>query len=106
MEFVIVQLQGHQYKIVPGSKVCVDRLNETSEFKTDKVLMYQSDKEILFGRPFVPNVEVSFKVNEQKLGKKLRIQKFHRRKRFRKTQGYRSKLTELTVNEIINTNSK
>jgi large subunit ribosomal protein L21 len=101
--YAIVQFGGHQVKMVPGSVLTVDRLEEKpgAEVSFDQVLLVEKDGgEVVSGAPFVPGARVLAVVDGEARGPKIRVFIKKRRKGMRKTRGHRSDLTRIRVREI------
>ena len=102
MEYAIIKSGGKQYKVSPGGKVEVDRL----EVKKDAILLLQDvllhavDGSISIGRPIVSGVLVKAKVLDNTKGKKIYVSKFKAKARSRRTTGFRSSKTLLEIIEI------
>ena len=68
----------------------------------DKVLLCSDDEgtKVQVGTPYLENVSVEFRVLGNERGKKIRVFKMKPKKRYKKTQGYRSDYTRLKVLKI------
>lgn len=101
--FAIVEAGGRQEKVTPGTVVVVDRLDlePGAEYTFDRVLLVEkADGGVLTGAPYVSGASVSGVIEEQSLGKKIRVFKMKRRKQERKTRGHRTQLTRVKVTAI------
>jgi large subunit ribosomal protein L21 len=101
--YAIVQCGGHQFRMVPGSTLTVDRLEGEAgaEVSFDQVLLVEKDGgEVVAGAPFVPGARVLAVVDGEARGPKIRVFKKKRRKGMRRTKGHRSTLTRIRVREI------
>ena len=102
MKKAIITFSGHQYQVAEGETIIVDRQKEDQhEIVINEVNAIFDDKDIKFGQPFIENAKVKLTFVNDLLGRKIHIQKFHRRKRYLKRAGYRGKLTEMMVKEIL-----
>lgn len=102
--YAIIKSGGRQIKVTPGSLVTVDRLPDDpgQEVNFDRVLLVEKDGgEIVTGTPYVPNASVLGIVDSEAKGPKIRVFKKKRRKGYRRTQGHRSMLTRIRVQDII-----
>ena len=99
--FAILEIQGSQYKVEVGDKLEVNLMEakEGETVKFDKVLLI-SDKDTKVGTPYLDGAVVEAKVLGNKRGEKIHVFKMKSKKRFRKTQGYRSDLTMLEITKI------
>lgn len=101
--FAIVDVNSKQHKVVPGDLLMVDRLAEVSvgdKLQFDRVLMVGSKTYTVLGRPLIPTARVMMTCEEQAYTKHMIVFKKHRRKGYRKTKGYRHKVTLLRVDAI------
>ena len=101
--FAVIQAQGHQYRVEPGSEIELDGTGEAGQAVTlDQVLMVGKDGgEVLTGTPTVDGAKVVGVVLEAHRGPKVRIFKKKRRKQYRRTAGHRSALTRVRITEIV-----
>ena len=101
--FAVIQAQGHQYRVEPGSEIELDGTGEAGQEVTlDQVLMVGKDGgEVLTGTPIVDGAKVVGVVLEAHRGPKVRIFKKKRRKQYRRTAGHRSALTRVRITEIV-----
>lgn len=98
-------MQGQQFKVEAGQKVCVLRLQDAEEGKSftfENVLLVDNDGAIQVGTPYVKGAKVICEV-AQPLVKGKKIIVFHkiRRKGFDKKTGARQHFTELLIKEIV-----
>lgn len=102
--FAIVQFGSTQYSIREKDEILVDKmgLEEGKNVMVDKVLLYSDDKgeKVKVGLPYLENVKVEVRVMGEERGKKIRVFKMKAKKRYQKTQGYRSDFTRLKVLKI------
>lgn len=103
--YVIVEIQGQQFKVEEGKKLFVHHIREieagaTVEF--DKVLLADNNGEVKVGLPTIDGAKVVCEVVSP-LVKGERVLVFHkkRRKGYRKLNGHRQQFTELRVKEVI-----
>lgn len=95
----IINDRGRQFVVRDGDKIKVDHLASVevgSEIVFDKVLAVGET----FGTPHVDGASVTARVEEHTKGKKILVQKFRRRKDYRRKQGHRQTYTWLTVTKI------
>jgi len=100
--FAIVDIAGFQEKVEQGSKLKVPLL-EAEEGKNvtfEHVLMIADGDAVTLGKPFVGGASVEAKVLGFGRGEKIRVQKAHRRKRYRRVHGHRQDFTEIEVTKI------
>jgi large subunit ribosomal protein L21 len=101
--FAVIQAQGHQFRVEPGSEIELDGTGEAGAAVTiDQVLIVGKDGgEVLTGAPTVAGAKVVGVVLEAHRGPKVRIFKKKRRKQYRRTAGHRSALTRVRITEIV-----
>ncbi len=101
--YVIVDIQGQQFKAEKGQKLYVHRLNAehgaTVEF--DKVLLVDKDGAVTVGVPTVDGAKVVAEVVAHVKGDKVLVFHKKRRKGHRKLNGHRQQFTEINVKEIV-----
>jgi len=100
--YAIVETGGKQYKVTQGQRFRVERLPaEPGEtVNLDAVQMIVDEKGVQAGTPTVDGAAVRCKVMAHGRGKKIRIIKFKRRKKYRRRNGHRQDYTELLVEDI------
>ncbi len=100
--YAIIEAQGKQHQVSPGDLISVDRLDAEvgSVFETDKVLFVKDGETVKVGTPTVTGAKVKGEVVKHELGKKILVFKMKRRKRYRKTQGYRHQHTTIKIQSI------
>jgi large subunit ribosomal protein L21 len=101
--FAVIQAQGHQYRVEPGSEIELDGTGEAGASVTiDQVLIVGTDGgDIMTGTPTVAGATVVGVVVDAHRGPKVRIFKKKRRKQYRRTAGHRSALTRVRITEIV-----
>jgi large subunit ribosomal protein L21 len=102
--YAIVQQGGHQYRVSPGDRLVVDRLEAAvgSVIALEPVLLLQGETgDATVGSPIVDGARVAAIVVSHSRGKKIRVFKYKPKKRYRRTQGHRSHLTELRVEALL-----
>jgi large subunit ribosomal protein L21 len=100
--FAIVDIAGFQEKVEKGSKLRVPLLSKEngSSVTFEKVLLVGEGESVTLGAPYVSGASVEAKVLSQGKGDKIRVQKAHRRKRYRRVKGHRQDYTEIEVTGI------
>ena len=101
--YVIVDIQGQQFKVQKDQKLFVHRINanegDTVEFA--KVLLIGNDDDITIGSPAIDGAKVVLEVLSHVKGDKVLVFKKKRRKGYRKLNGHRQQFSEVRVKEII-----
>jgi len=100
--YAIVETGGKQYKVVQGQRFRVEKLAiEPGETVTiGSVQMVVDDDGVHAGTPTVEGAAVRCRVMTHGRGRKIRLIKYKRRKKYRRRQGHRQAYTELLVEEI------
>lgn len=101
--YAVVQTGGKQYRVAVGDRIQVERLDAEpgSDVTLDRVLMVSGDGGVQIGRPVVEGAHVIASVDDQIKSKKVLVFKMRAKKRYRKMQGHRQKLTALTIKDIV-----
>ncbi|MBN1978732.1 MAG: 50S ribosomal protein L21 [Anaerolineae bacterium] len=101
--YAVVRSGVRQYRAEVGSTILVERIpakvGEQLELKD--VLLVADDDAVKIGQPTVKKAKVLATVVAQEKGPKVRIVKYHPRKRYRQRSGHRQQYTRLQVDEIV-----
>jgi len=100
--YAIVEIAGKQYKVKPGMKLEVPRLelDPGKKFKVEKVLAFAGEDGFDIGTPVVKNVTLEAEVLEHGRGKKIIVFKKKRRKGYQKKQGHRQDYTLINITKM------
>lgn len=101
--YVIVNIQGQQFKVEKDQKLFVHRINadQGAEVEFEKVLLADNDGTVTVGAPVIEGAKVVAEVISHVKGDKVLIFHKKRRKGHRKLNGHRQQFTEITIKEII-----
>lgn len=103
--YVIVEINGQQFKAEQGKKLFVHHIQNVENGATvefDKVLLVDADGAVTVGTPTVEGAKVVCEVLSPLVkGDKVLIFHKKRRKGHRKLNGHRQQFTEVTIKEII-----
>lgn len=101
MKQAVILVGGKQYLVAEKETLRVDLLPEgTKELETEALILIDGDKTTV-GTPTVKGVKVSAKVVEPKVaGEKLRVIRYHSKKRVHKEIGHRQKYSEIEIVSI------
>ena len=103
--YVIVEIQGQQFKAEAGKKLFVHHIQNIESGTTvefDKVLLVDKDGDITVGVPTVEGAKVVCEVLSPLVkGEKVLVFHKKRRKGYRKLKGHREQFTELTIKEVV-----
>lgn len=100
--YAIVEIAGQQFKAEAGKKLYVHRLegNEGDAVKFDRILLTDNNGTVTIGAPTVAGIAVSAKILGHMKDDKVTIFKKKRRKTYKKTQGHRQSLTQISIEAI------
>jgi len=100
--YAIIEDGGKQLKVELGQVVNVDfrDLPKGSEIRFEKVLAISEDGQAKIGQPSLADVCVVGRVLGPVLGPKLVIQKFRRRKNYRRKRGHRQLYTQVKITAL------
>lgn len=100
--YAIIVDGGRQYRVEPGMELEVDYrdLPEGENIEFPKVLAVGGDDGLRIGTPTVDGVQVTASVLGTHKGDKIYIQKFRRRKHFRRRTGHRQQYTRVKIESI------
>lgn len=96
LNYAVCEISGKQYKVIPNKAFDVSRLEGDGKNIKVKVLLLSEDGKVEIGKPYLKEELVLERVEDIK-GAKIRVSKFHAKANFRKTIGYRSKLTKVML---------
>ena len=101
MKKAVVLIGGKQYVVAEQETLRVDLLPAgTKELETGALLLIDGDK-ITVGTPEVKGVKVSAKVVEEKIaGDKIRVIRYHSKKRVHEETGHRQKYSLIEITSI------
>ena len=101
MKKAVVLIGGKQYLVEEQETLRVDLLPAgTKELETGALLVIDGDK-TLVGTPEVEGVKVSAKVVQEKVaGEKIRVIRYHSKKRVHKETGHRQKYSLIKIEKI------
>jgi len=100
--YCIIADSGRQYRVSEGQELEVDfrPVERGSELVLDKVLAVSKDGKLQLGTPLIDGAVVKAEVLGLVQGEKIYIQKFRRRKNYRRRTGHRSVATKIRISEI------
>jgi large subunit ribosomal protein L21 len=100
--YAIIEDGGRQFKVEEGQELEVDyrELSSGEEVTFERVLAYRDDEGLQVGRPTLSSAAVTAEVLGVERGPKLTIQKFRRRKTYRRKTGHRQLYTRVKIDKI------
>lgn len=100
--YAIVADGGRQYRVMEGQEIEIDfrHLPAGSEIVFDEVLAVSQAGKLTLGKPTVKGAKVKAEVVGLVQGDKIFVQKFRRRKNYRRRTGHRSVGTKVRIGSI------
>ena len=101
--YVIVEIQGQQFKVEKDQKLFVHHLEgeEGAKVEFDKVLLADKEGAVTVGTPVIEGAKVVAEiVNPLVKGDKVLIFHKKRRKGYRKLNGHRQQFSQIVIKEI------
>lgn len=100
--YAIVVDGGRQYRVSEGQELEIDfrHLAPGSELVFDQVLAVSKAGRLTLGKPMVKGAKVTAAVVGSVQGEKIFVQKFARRKNYRRRTGHRSLGTRVRIGSI------
>ena len=101
--YAIIATGGRQYKVVEGQELEIDYRSDAApgdSLSFDRVVAYSDGSSLKLGEPVLGGALVTAKVVAVDAGPKLAIQKFRRRKTYRRRTGHRQMITRVKVDKI------
>ena len=104
--YVIVEIQGQQFKAEQGKYLYVHYLGEDKKegeaVEVDRVLLVDAEGAVKVGAPTVEGAKVVCEVAEPLVkGEKVIVFKKKRRKGYRRKNGHRQYFTKVVIKEVI-----
>ncbi len=100
--YAIISDNGKQIKVEEGQEVDIDfrEAAKGDALKFDRILAVSGDGGLKLGSPVVAGASVTAEVLGVEQGEKLVVQKFRRRKHFRRKTGHRQMYTRVRIGKI------
>lgn len=105
MKYAIVEVSGRQFWIESGKYYDFNRIPAEigKTIVLNRVLLVNNEGNLSVGKPYLNNVKIEGKILQHLQGEKTLVYKMRPKKKTRKKQGHRQKLTRILI-EKINTN--
>ena len=101
MKYAILQSGTRQLRAQEGTVVSVDRLSEETGAKVSfSAVLYSDQADVRVGTPLLEGISVEGTVLGHARGRKIRVFKYKRRKRYRRTRGHRQDFTRVRIDKI------
>src|SRR5437763_4767244 len=100
--YAIFEDGSHQFRVREGDRIVVDRREGEpgSELVFPRVLLVAGPEGATIGTPLVEGARVVAKIVNQFKSKKIIIQKFRRRKNYRRRKGHRQLHTMVQITSV------
>lgn len=100
--YAIVRAGGKQYRVEKGQVLYLERLEASAGEKVTlgEVLLVSGEAGTSVGNPTVAKAQVVGTVLEQGRDSKVRVQKYKKRKHYKRTRGHRQPYTALRIDAI------
>ena len=101
--YAVMKSGARQYRAGVGDTIVVERLPAEvgQQLELDEVLLIAGGEQVEVGQPTIEGAKVLATVVAQEKGPKVRIFKYHPKKRYRRRAGHRQRYTRLRVDEIV-----
>ncbi|MCC6223896.1 MAG: 50S ribosomal protein L21 [Thermoleophilia bacterium] len=101
MSYAIITVGGKQHRVREGEWLLVDRLAlEPGQTFSPEVLLVGGEGETLLGAEELAGVQVTARVAEHLLGKKVIVGKHRQRTGYRRRNGFRARLSKIEIESI------
>ena len=98
--FAIVKTGGKQYRVEPGLKLRVEKLDAEPWATVELPVLLLGGEKTVVGTPVVEGASVVAEVLGHGRGKKILVSKFKAKVQYRRKKGHRQPYTELLIKEI------
>ena len=100
--YAVFQIAGKQFQVEKGDVLRVPLLGKEKGAKIEitEVLLLKDKDKVEIGNPFVASAKVVAVVQDQGKDDKVRIYKYKRRTKYRRSQGHRQDYTEIKISKI------
>jgi large subunit ribosomal protein L21 len=100
--YAVISEGGRQFKVEEGQELDIDYrdLVTGDQVTFDRVLAYQNDETLKVGQPVLEGASVTAEVVSLAQGPKLVVQKYRRRKNYRRKTGHRQLYTRVKISKI------
>jgi large subunit ribosomal protein L21 len=101
--YAIFEDGSRQYRVQEGDQIVLDRRADElgGEVQFDRVLLISGPSGPTIGTPMIEGARVVAQVVEHFRDKKIIIQKFRRRKNYRRRRGHRQPYTTVRITGVV-----
>ena len=104
--YAVIELGGKQYKVEKGDEVIVDRLDLAEGKTLTMAPLLLGGKKKAVTAAELKGAKVKARVEEHLLGEKIRVFRYKPKRGYKKTQGYRSHLSRVSIQSITEAKKK
>jgi large subunit ribosomal protein L21 len=100
--YAIVENGSHQFRVHEGDTITIDRRDGDAgqNVTFDRVLLLAGDGPPTIGTPHIAGAQVVGEIVRTYRAKKIIIQKFRRRKNYRRKRGHRQSFTVVKITSV------
>ncbi len=98
LNYAVCEISGKQYKVIPGQTLEVALQKEADKDIEVNVLLLSEDGKLKIGNPYLKE-KLTLKRLEDGKGEKIRVSKFHAKANYRRSTGYRSKISKVVLDK-------
>ena len=101
--YAIIKVGGFQMRAEEGQtlKVPLMDVGRGDKMELSDVLLINTGESSLVGTPLVEGAKIEAEVVNHSKDNRIRVYKYKRRTKYRRTQGHRQDFTEIKVNKIV-----
>lgn len=103
MAFAIIETGGKQYRVAEGQVLSVEKIAGHTAGDTvifDKVLLIDNGTSTKVGTPYIEGAAIEVTLTTEGKGKKLIIQKFKSKSRYKRRLGHRQPFAKVTIGKV------
>lgn len=102
MEYAIIEISGRQFWVEPEKYYTINHLplKVGTKLFLKRVLLINQNEKTEIGSPYLENAKIEATILNHFQGKKVIVYKMKPKKKYRRKNGYRQKLTKLLINKI------
>ena len=99
-KYAVIKTKGQQFKVSEGDEILIGKLSEKEKPELEVLLTFDG-KKLKVGKPIVKGASVKAKIVErEEKGKKIHVETFKAKSRYRKKKGFRPVHTRLKIGKI------
>ena len=101
--YAVFLLSGRQYSVEEGTivKVPFQDIEKGAKINITDVLLIKDSDNTMIGNPYLDGAKIEAEALDSGKSDKVRVYKYKRRTKYRRTQGHRQRYSEIRINRII-----